>query len=62
MMGKGFEPWNVMGDYAARKDLAEKQVAEFNIPKFDALKLWKIDPSEVYDTKYSFLTLYLYLK
>jgi iron(III) transport system substrate-binding protein len=62
MMGKGFKPWNVMGDYAARTDLAEKQVAEFNIPEFSALKLWKIDPTAVYDTKYSFLTLYLYLK
>ena len=62
MMGKGFKPWNVMGDYAARKDLAEKQITKFKIPEFDSLKLWKIDPSAVYDNKYSFLTLYLYLK
>jgi len=62
MMGDSFGPWNVIGDYAARRDLAEIQVAEFKIPPFDSLKLWSIDPSEVYDTKYSFLTLYLYLK
>jgi iron(III) transport system substrate-binding protein len=62
MMGKGFKPWNVIGDYAARADIAKEQVAKFNIPEFDDLKLWPIDPSEVYDTKYSFLTLYLYLK
>jgi len=62
MMGKGFKPWNVIGDYAARTDIAKEQVAKFNIPEFDDLKLWPIDPSEVYDTKYSFLTLYLYLK
>lgn len=62
MMGEGFKPLNVMGDYAARTDLAEKQVAKFKIPEFNSLKLWKIDPSAVYDTRYSFLTLYLYLK
>ncbi|NNK95879.1 MAG: ABC transporter substrate-binding protein [Desulfobacterales bacterium] len=62
MMGKGFKPWNVIGDYAARTDIAEKQIAKFNIPKFNSLKLWRIDPSAVYDSKYSFLTLYLYLK
>ena len=62
MMNEGFKPWNVMGDYAARADLAKKQVAKFNIPEFDSLKLWKVDPTAVYDNKYSFLTLYLRLK
>jgi len=62
MMNEGFKPWNVMGDYAARTDVAKKQVAKFKIPEFDDLKLWKVDPTAVYDNKYSFLTLYLRLK
>jgi len=62
MMDEGFKPWNVIGDYAARTDVAKEQIAKFNIPEFDSLNLWKIDPANVYDNKYSFLTLYLRLK
>ena len=62
MMDTGFKPWNVKGDYSARTDLAAKQVEKFKIPEFDYLKLWKIDPTAVYDNKYTFLTLYLRLK
>lgn len=62
MMEDGFAPWNEPGDYAASSDVAEQQVAEFGIPPFEDLKMWGIDQSYVYDTKYSFLTLYLELK
>jgi iron(III) transport system substrate-binding protein len=62
MMDQGFKPWNVIGDYAARTDVAKEQIAKFKIPEFDDLNLWKIDPANVYDNKYSFLTLYLRLK
>jgi iron(III) transport system substrate-binding protein len=62
MMDEGFKPWNVIGDYAARTDVAKEQIAKFKIPEFDDLNLWKIDPANVYDNKYSFLTLYLRLK
>ena len=38
-----------------------KQLEKFNLPKFDDLKLWPIDPTEIYYTKYGFLALYLEL-
>ena len=57
-----FKAWNVVGDYAARSDVAKKQVAKHGIPEFDSLSLWKVDPVSVYDNKYSFLQLYLTLK
>jgi iron(III) transport system substrate-binding protein len=34
---------------------------DFNLPRFKDLKLWPIDPEEIYYTKYGFLALYLAL-
>jgi len=62
MMEEGFYPWNEPGDYASNVELEAQQTEEYNIPAFDDLGLWGIDPSQVYDTKYIFLTLYLELK
>lgn len=58
----GFRVWDVIGDYAARSDVAKTQAARFKIPSFEDAKLWRIDQTYVYDTKYSFLSLYLALK
>lgn len=62
MMEEGFEPWNEPGDYAARSDVVKKQVARFGIPPFDDLKLWKIEPNHIYDTRFSFVELFLGLR
>ncbi|MFQ5799886.1 MAG: ABC transporter substrate-binding protein, partial [Bacteroidota bacterium] len=62
MMEDGFKAWNVIGDYAARSDMAKKQVKKFGIPPFDDLKMWKLDPQYVYDTKFAFLALFVGLK
>ena len=62
MMEDGFSPWNVPGDYAGRADVAKQQVADFGLPPFEDVKLWPIDQTYVYDTKYSYLSLYLSLK
>ncbi len=62
MMEEGFEPWNEPGDYAARSDVVKKQVAKFSIPPFDELKLWKVDPNHVYDSRLSFVELFLGLR
>jgi len=62
MMEEGYAPWDQPGDYAARSDFVKNQVAKFNIPPFDDLKLWKIDPKHVYDTRFSFVELYLGLR
>lgn len=62
MMEDGFKAWNVVGDYAARESVGKKQVEKYGIPTFGALKLWKVDPIKVYDSKYTFLQLYLALK
>ncbi len=57
----GFAPWNEPGDYAARSSLEENQLKEFGLPAFEELKLWAIDPTEIYHSKYGFLALYLAL-
>ncbi|MVO18229.1 ABC transporter substrate-binding protein [Parasedimentitalea huanghaiensis] len=57
----GFKPWNEPGDYAARSSIEATQVEDFNLPKFDDLNLWPINPEEIYFTKYGFLALYLAL-
>jgi len=62
MLEEGYEPWNVPGDYASRSDFVAKQVSEFGIPPFDELKLWQFDPNFIYDSRYSFLAVYLQLK
>jgi iron(III) transport system substrate-binding protein len=62
MMEDGFSPWNVPGDYAGRADVAKEQVAKFDLPPFEDVKMWPIDQTYVYDTKYSYLSLYLGLK
>ncbi len=62
MMEKGFKPWNVHGDYAARSDVAAKQVKKFGIPPFEKLKMWPINQEQVYDNKYTYLSLFLALK
>ena len=61
MEEEGFAPWNEPGDYAARASIEAKQLEKFGLPKFDDLKLWPIDPTEIYYTKYGFLALYLEL-
>ncbi len=62
MMEEGFKPWNVPGDYAARQNVMEQQVKQFDLPSFDALNMWSVDPSYVYDTKYTYITLYRLLQ
>ena len=62
MMEKGFKPWNVVGDFAARNDVAKEQMEEFNTPPFEQISLWQIDQEQVYDTKYTYLQLYLALR
>jgi iron(III) transport system substrate-binding protein len=62
MMEDGFWPWNEPGDYSSRTSVVEQQVADFGIPTFEEAKMWPIDQTYVYDTKFSFLTLYLELK
>jgi iron(III) transport system substrate-binding protein len=61
MMEEGFKPWNEPGDYAARASVEAQQIKDFGIPPFSELKLWAIDPDEIYNSKYGFLTLYLTL-
>ncbi len=61
MEEEGFKPWNEPGDYAARTSIESKQIQDFDIPAFDSLRLWAIDPVEIYDSKYGFLALYLSL-
>jgi hypothetical protein len=55
MEEEGFTPWNEPGDFAARSSLEAKQMEDFNLPRFTDLKLWPIDPEEIYYTKYGFL-------
>jgi iron(III) transport system substrate-binding protein len=62
MMEEGHKPWNVLGDYAARSSVEKKQVKKFKIPPFEKVKLWSIDPNRIYESKYSFVGLYLALK
>jgi iron(III) transport system substrate-binding protein len=61
MEEEGFTPWNEPGDFAARSSIEAKQMEDFNLPRFTDLKLWPIDPEEIYYTKYGFLALYLEL-
>ena len=62
MEAEGFSPWNEPGDFAARSSIETVQMDEFNLPSFDALKLWPIDPEQIYFSKYGFLALYLGLQ
>lgn len=55
MMGDGLWPWNVIGDYAARKDLEEGQVKKFKIPPYTKAKLWHADPKHIFKTQYDYL-------
>jgi iron(III) transport system substrate-binding protein len=57
----GFGPWNEPGDFAARSSIEATQMEDFNLPSFGDLKLWPIDPEEIYYSKYGFLALYLEL-
>ncbi|MDH3741257.1 MAG: ABC transporter substrate-binding protein [Hyphomicrobiales bacterium] len=61
MEEEGFKPWNEPGDYAARASVEAGQLEDFGLPKFDDLKLWPIDPDEIYYTKFRFLSIYLEL-
>lgn len=61
MMEEGFNPWNEPGDYAARATVEAKQIEKFGLPPFSELKLWPINPDEIYNSKYGFLALYLML-
>jgi hypothetical protein len=62
MMEDGFWPWNEPGDYSSRSSVVAQQVADYGIPTFEEANMWPIDQTYVYDTKFSFLTLYLELK
>ncbi len=57
MMEEGYAPWDQPGDYAARSDFVKNQVSKFKIPAFDDLKMWKVDPKHVYDTRFSYIEL-----
>lgn len=62
MVEEGHKPWNVIGDYAARESVEKKQVKKFNVPPFKKTGLWMIDQNHIYESKYSFVLLYLALK
>lgn len=62
MQAEGFEPWNVLGDYAARSDAEAAQVTEFGVPPLAEAGLLPIEPTEVYASRYTFLQLFLALK
>jgi iron(III) transport system substrate-binding protein len=62
MMEEGFWPWNEPGDYSSRTSVVAQQVADYGIPSFEEAGMWPVDQAYVYDTKYTFLTLYLELK
>jgi len=62
MVDEGLKYWNVIGDYAARSDVAAEQVALFHILPFEKAALWPIDQTYVYDTKYSFVSFFLALR
>jgi iron(III) transport system substrate-binding protein len=62
MEEEGFEPWNVIGDYAARADIEAKQLTEHDMPPLDKAGLLFTNPSEVFNTKFTFLQLLLSLK
>jgi iron(III) transport system substrate-binding protein len=57
----GFAPWNEPGDYAARSNLEAQQLSDFGLPAFGDLRLWSVDPEEIYYSKFGFLALYLAL-
>jgi hypothetical protein len=40
----------------------KKQTEKYKIPLFKDVSLWKIDQTHVYDTKYTYLKLYLGLR
>lgn len=61
MEEEGFDPWNEPGDFAARSSIEATQMEDFDLPSFDELNLWPIDPEEIYFSKYGFLALYLEL-
>ena len=61
MEEEGFDPWNEPGDFAARSSIQASQLKNFSLPSFEELKLWPIDPEEIYFSKYGFLALYLEL-
>lgn len=62
MIGEGFEPWNVLGDYAARSDVEAAQTEKYGIPPISEAGMWLMDPVHVYDTKFSYLQLVLSLQ
>jgi iron(III) transport system substrate-binding protein len=59
MMDKGFWPWNVLGDYAARSDVEAEQLKKYNLPPFEKTKMWRIDPKRVFDSKYDYMQFYM---
>ena len=59
MVDKGIWPWNVLGDYAARSDIEAKQLKKFNLPPFEKLKMWSVDPKHTFDTKYEYMEFYM---
>jgi iron(III) transport system substrate-binding protein len=59
MVGEGIWPWNVLGDYAARSDIEANQVKKYNIPSYDKVKLWAIDPANIYKTKVDYVNFYM---
>ena len=59
MVDKGIWPWNVHGDYAARSDIEAEQLKKFNLPPFEKLKMWSVDPKHAFDTKYEYMEFYM---
>jgi iron(III) transport system substrate-binding protein len=59
MVGEGIGPWNVIGDYAARSDIEARQVKEFNVPPFEKVRLWSIDPEYVFKTRVDYVNFYM---
>jgi iron(III) transport system substrate-binding protein len=65
MIGTGFAPWDVLGDYAARADVEAGQVKKYEkegMPPFEQSNMWKADPDYIYTTGYSFTQLLLALQ
>ncbi len=61
MMGDGFWPWDVLGDYATHKEVQAEQVKKFNVPPISKVNMLKIDAKYVYDTKFEYMQFFMSL-
>lgn len=62
MMEEGLEPWNVLGDYAARADIEQAQMKRFNIPSLEKSGLLLMDSDYVYKNRFDFMRVYTALR